>query len=337
MAAGGKVKPTVAPNPDDVALLISKLRGRGFPHYELSDDERLKDFSTFLAYDRSALIADGVVWQTLHAMGLLWSYFPHHWAIKCGKMLTPLDIWEDDALFHRAILSRIKWGGYDIAGDGTPNMTPAQVRKAIRTASGTQRVSNFRPTAAAAIYDRFARGVVWDMSCGFGGRLLGAIASDRVTGYIGTDPSAKTMVGLRQIAEDFGGNKAIELHQIGSEEFTPTAGSVSLCFTSPPYFNTEAYANEETQSAVRFKTASAWRDGFLRQTLRNCYQALEEGGHMVINIADVKSYPELVFDTEALALHIGFRQLDTLRLALSSMNKGGFKFEPILVFVKEGK
>lgn len=337
MPAAAKVKPTVAPNPDEVALLISKLRRRGFPHYELSDDERLKDFSTFVAYDRSHLIADGVVWQTLHAMGLLWSYFPHHWEIKCGKMLTPQDVWQDDALFHKAILSRIKWGGYEIADDGTPEMSAAMVRKAIRTASGTQRVSNFRPTAAAAIYDRFANGVVWDMSSGFGGRLLGAIASERVTRYIGTDPSAKTMVGLRQIASDFGGNKAIDLHQIGSEEFAPAPGSVSLCFTSPPYFNTELYADEETQSAVRFKTATAWRDGFLRQTLRNCYEALEEGGHMVINIADVKSYPGLVFDTEALALHIGFKQLDTLKLALSSMNKGGFKFEPILVFVKEGK
>lgn len=337
MAAAIKVQPTVAPNPDEVALLISKLRRRGFPHYKLSDDERLKDFSTFVAYDRSKLIADGVVWQTLHAMGLLWSYFPHHWGIKCGKMLTPLDVWQDDALFHKAILSRIKWGGYDIASDGTPDMTPAQVRKAIRTASGTQRVSNFRPTAAAAIYDRFANGVVWDMSCGFGGRLLGAIASERVTRYIGTDPAPETMSGLRQIAKDFGGGKVIDLHQIGSEEFAPMAGSVSLCFTSPPYFNTELYATDDTQSAVRYSTPAAWRDGFLRKTLVNCYEALEEGGHMVINIADVKSYPTLVFDTEALALHIGFKQLDTLRLALSSMNKGGFKFEPVLVFVKEGK
>lgn len=336
MTNAGKVAPTSAPVARDVDALIAALRERGFPHYELTDAQRRNDFDSLAGFDRSALISDGVVWQTLHAMGLLWSYFPHHWEIKCGKMLTPMEVWSDAGLFRKAILSRIKWGGYELLPDGTPTMSPAMVRKAIRTASGAQRVSNFRPSAAAAIYDRFADGAVWDMSSGFGGRLLGAIVSSKVTRYIGTDPSSKTMTGLRGIAAEFGGNTSIELHQVGSEDFVPAAESVSLCFTSPPYFNTEMYADEETQSAVRYSERSSWRDGFLRRTLANCYTALKPGGHLVINIANVKSYPTLVFDTEALALHIGFKQLDGLRLALSSMNRGGFKYEPVLVFRKEG-
>lgn len=333
----GRIAPTAAPISGDIDLLISRLRGRGFPEYVLSDEEKIKDFTTFVSYDRSGLIRDEIVGQTLHALGLLWSYFPHHWGIRCGKMITPVEVWEDDELFRKAILSRVKWGGYQTDDNGLPEMSAANVWKAIRTASGVQRVSNFRPTAAAAIYDRFASGAVWDMSCGFGGRLLGAIASDRVTKYIGCDPSAKTMVGLRSIAEEFGNGTEIDLHEIGSEDFSPDTESVSLCFTSPPYFDTELYANEPTQSAIKFSSANAWRDGFLRKTMENAFSALIPGGRLVMNIANVKSYPTLVFDCEALAHHIGFIQEGGLQLALSSITKGGFKYEPILVFRKEAR
>lgn len=328
------ISPTDTPNPKDIDRLVERIRSEGFPHYRLSDDEKIRDFMGFASYDRSNLIKGDVIGQTLHGLGLLWTYFPHHWSIRCGKMRTPVEVWEDDELFRKAILSRVKWGGYYLDETSSPNMTPANVRKAIRTASGVQRVSNFRPTAAAAIYDRFASGAVWDMSSGFGGRLLGAIVSDRVTKYIGCDPSIKTMTGLRSIAKEFGGGKTIELHEVGSEDFSPEEESVSLCFTSPPYFDTELYADEPTQSAIRFRSASAWRDGFLKKTLRNAYGALIPGGRLVINIADVKSYPTLVFDCEAIAHDIGFVQEDGLRLALSSITKGGFKYEPVLIFKK---
>ena len=40
------------------------------------------------------------------------------------------------------------------------------------------------------------------MSAGFGGRLLGALACDRVDTYIGTDPASYTIDGLREMAEE---------------------------------------------------------------------------------------------------------------------------------------
>ena len=60
------------------------------------------------------------------------------------------------------------------------------MRSMLRRYSGTQMVSNFRPTAAA-LYDIFVdkdnplegttAGTVWDPSMGYGGRLLGAIVA----------------------------------------------------------------------------------------------------------------------------------------------------------------
>ena len=70
------------------------------------------------------------------------------------------------------------------------------MRSMLRRYSGTQMVSNFRPTAAAAMYNIFCdvdsplegttAGTVWDPSMGYGGRLLGAITAG--VNYIGTDP-----------------------------------------------------------------------------------------------------------------------------------------------------
>lgn len=60
--------------------------------------------------------------------------------------------------------------------------------------------------------------------CSFGGRLLGALACDRVERYIGTDPSTYAMDGLREMAaelvpmaEEFGRRTLeVDLHQAGS-------------------------------------------------------------------------------------------------------------------------
>lgn len=324
---------------DEIARGIAdRWRMRGFPHYDLSPLERFQDFSTFQRYDRSGLISDGVVGQTLHALGLAWHYFPHHWEVRVGKMKTAWDVWNSDELLIKAIKSRIKWGGFITDDDGVPDLSAASMRKALRTYSGVQRVSNFRPSAAAAIYDLYCPvgGTVWDMSSGYGGRLLGAIASRKVHHYIGTDPASQTMVGLRSLASDFAHltQTSVTLHQQGSEDFLPDTGSLDLCFTSPPYFNTEEYSYELGQSSVRHDTVDAWNEGFLRVTIRNCRQGLRRDGLMILNVADVKTHKTLVEDTLRIASEEGFSLTETLQLALSSISKGGHKYEPVMVFTR---
>ena len=107
--------------------------------------------------------------------------------VKCGNMLTPLEAFEDDEKFKQVIRKRLIRGTY---------ITDNGLRKELKTSTGIQAVSNFRPTSARALYDEFAGdGTVWDMSCGFGGRLLGAISSPRVKHYIGTEPETRTHKG----------------------------------------------------------------------------------------------------------------------------------------------
>ena len=210
----------------------------------------------------------------------------------------------------------------------------------LKIYTGVQGVSNFRPTAAACIYDKFAKdGVVWDMSCGWGGRFLGAIAGG-VKMYIGTEPSSETFDGLTRLAIDYGAPINSQLYRLGSEDFKPDKNSLDLCFTSPPYFDLEKYADEETQSYMKFDNKEAWVEGFLRPTFENCYYGLKPDKHMIINIADVKGKHNINLEEETIrvAKEVGFKMVRAWFLALSNINlrdKGKkFKYEPIYLFIK---
>jgi hypothetical protein len=318
----------------DLALsVLEYTKKRGFPHYNLSKEDMLKDFEIFKKYDIKNIIEpDNKIKQTFHCMGLCWSYFPHHWDIRTRKMKTPVDIWNDKDLLLKAIKSRIKWGGR-VGDDGY--MSDSDLRKAIRTYSGVQRVSNFRPSAAAAIYDRYCTkdSVVWDMSSGFGGRMLGAIRSEKVVKYIGNDPSTKTYDGLCIMAEEFP-LIDISLHKEGSEVFKPSE-EVDLCFTSPPYFNTEVYSDEATQSCHKYPDVDSWNESFLRKTIKNCKDVLKSNGKLILNVANVINHKKLELDTLRISQEEGFSLKETLQLKLSTISyKGGHKYEPVFVFEK---
>jgi hypothetical protein len=131
----------------------------------------------------------------------------------------------------------------------------------------------------------------------------------------------------------------IELHKVGSEDYTPEPESLSMCCSSPPYGSHEQYSDEPTQSYIKFPTSETWLNGYMRMTLDNCRVGLKQDGFLVVNIAGVKSYPTLHEDFVALAMANGWRLVETLGLALSKMVGTGkqeatHKFEPVFVFTK---
>ncbi len=321
-------------------LTVDAVRSDGFPVYSLNFEEKWNEMRLLLNYNRTRLIDNGVIGQTMHGLALAWHYFPHAWSVQCGGRLSPLETFGDEGRLRTALSRRERYG---------PLRSVSDLRKALRTVSGTQAVSNFRPTAAASLYDRYmpeGDGVTWDMSAGYGGRLLGAIASSRVKKYIGTDPASLTLDGLtgmatelQPTAEQLGGEATeIELHRIGSENFVPDRSSIQLAFSSPPYYGAEQYSSEPTQSFVKFTTREQWLNGFLGATLSNAHHGLAASGMLVVNLANVASYPNLTDDFLLLACRCGFRHVETLRLALSAIpgarRGSAYKYEPVFIFEK---
>jgi hypothetical protein len=315
--------------------VFAYYRQEGFPYYRLTTEAQEDEYKKLKVFDYTKVIDGDVVRQTMHGLALAWNYHPHSWSVRCGAMLTPTEVFRDDDLLRRAIEKRITYGD---------NISDSAMRKALRSFSGTQSVSNFRPTAAASIFHHLLPeegGTVYDPSAGFGGRLLGAMICDRVHRYIGTDPSTASMYGCQQMAHELNYRKIpIQLVNSGSENFRPDPESIDLALTSPPYFSTEHYSDEPTQSFSKFSSREEWMNDFMRRTLENCHVGLKPTGLLAINIANVKSYPRLEDNFVALATQTGFRLVRTMRLALSKMmgtRKRGenFKYEPIYVFQKE--
>lgn len=307
--------------------IFDKYRKSGFPYYlRLNARERKILYNSLSRRSWKRLITRGHVKQTMHGLGAVWSYFPHSWEVKCGKNFSPKEVFDDDTLFRKAIIKRLKDGTY---------LSDSGIRKALKNASGTQAVSNFRPTAAAALYDCFGGGDIYDMSCGYGGRLLGALISRKARSYLGVDPCQKTYDGLLELESDFNFPKRpVAIHKAGSEDFKPPEASIDICFTSPPYFDTELYDTDPTQSYLKFPTYSEWLDGFIGGTLANCFHCLRETGVLLYNIAHTKRYPDLEKDFVATAVKHGFALQETLWLDLSVISDG-YKCEPIFVFTKK--
>jgi hypothetical protein len=254
-------------------------------------------------------------------------------------MKSPMETFKDDKGFKSTIKKCWKWELKHWGGDD-PEYKPHKfhenrLRQSIKIYTGTQSVSNFRPTAAKLIYEKYGGPVIRDMSCGWGGRLLGFLASSNTKHYIGTEPSTRTYKGLLQMSEDFSYfDKKVDIYKQGSEDFVPEKESLDLCFTSPPYFDTEKYSDELTQSYIKYPTQDEWVNGFLKKTMKNCYYGLKKDCYMLINISNTPKYKFIEESTIEKAKEVGFVHEDTLQLTLSAVMGDGYKYEPIFVFKK---
>lgn len=284
----------------------------------------MKEYTKAFNYDFTKCIdrENKLIKQTMHGLSLCWSYHPHHYEIQCNNMKTVYEAFHDDTMLRKVIRKRMKMGD---------NMSDNGLRKMLKIFSGVQCVSNFRPTASAAIYSLFCEkgDLVYDMSAGFGGRALGAhLAGMR---YVGVDPSTNSYQGVSNMIHDFGFNS--DIFQQGSETATILKdNTVDLCFTSPPYFDCEKYSEEETQSYIKYPTKEKWLNGFLKNTLIECKRVLKKDKYIVLNVQNVKSYKNLVEDVKSLCYSLDLELVDEWGLQLSSLAGGGYKSEPILIF-----
>ena len=185
-------------------------------------------------------------------------------------------------------------------------------------------------------------------NCGFGGRMLGALSSQKNFKYVGTDPNTETMYHLHQLGDYIeqvtGREDSFELHCCGSEEFKGKPNSIDFAFSSPPYFDLEIYSDEPTQCYNKFPELNAWLEGYVRQTIKNIAYMLKPGRCYAVNIADFKvgSGGECAYVDEWIRLSTeeGMPLFDTVYLGVTAragsaeQAAGELKKENILIFKK---
>jgi hypothetical protein len=315
-------------NPSEMEIykqdIFNHYRQNGFPFFPTDFVWRQKEYEKMQKYDFKKCIdyTNKKIKQSMHGLSLCWSYHPHHYSVPCNNMKTVMDRFQDDDSFKRVIDRRIKIGD---------NISNSGIIKMLKIFTGTQCVSNFRPTAAAAIYSLFCQKgeSVYDMSMGYGGRCLGAHLAG--VKYNAVDPDVNTFKGVAEMIKDFSINANI--FQQGSEERIPLEDqSVDFSFTSPPYFDCEKYSDDDTQSYKKYPTKELWMNGFIEDTLLETGRVTKKGKFIAINIQSVKSYKNIVSDFIEKAQSIGLTYDDQWELNLSNLLGSKYKTEPIIVF-----
>lgn len=256
----------------------------GFPYYDIKGKEKIsKILNNLNSQDiQKEVLASGVFNKVSYVgTDVASSHFPHMWAAKIRGKRSVFNNYEDSKRFRVVIEKVFKYR--DVLSD-------ASIRSELRHGSTVQ---NFKPIIAKTLYDIYcpSGGTVFDYSAGYGGRLVGALASKNVSTYICTDPCQQTFFGLRKLKRSLSSyypDKDVRIFNHCSEDsyFYPEVGAVDMCFSSPPYFDTEKYSEEDTQSYMRYPRIDQWYKSFLIPLINNCFGILKDDGYFLMNIAD---------------------------------------------------
>lgn len=316
-----------------INVVIDEYYKTGFPYYQADEKMILREFGYLLAYDTDLIELPGnILQQNMMGLGLCNSFHPEMWSVKCRNAKTPMDIFMDRELFYNALRRRIKYSDAKLA--------PFNIRKSLKVFSGAQGVSNFRPTIAKWVYQKYcpAGGAVLDPCSGYSGRVLGFLSS-HAGSYTGVDPSTGAINGGRNLVEAVNSiykiDKEVELIETPFEEFE-TAKRFDLVFTSPPYFNVEQYIDTNgTQSHIRYRQYDEWVDKFLRIFIEKSHAFLKNDGYFVVNVG-----PPITDDTLLIGTSYFGEPVASYGMRLSKIFGSGtksevsHKTEPIFVWRK---
>lgn len=208
-----------------------------------------------------------------HNYNLISDYFQEEPRMKClrsGRDDTPYE-------FYNKYLDKVIKEAYSQFN----HINSHTMREAIFKL--TSECSTFRPTVLLAIINMFNSKVLLDISAGWGDRLIGAMAAN-VDFYFGADPNPDLHDGYKKMIHFFERdpenfiieNSTFETANIPKKDY-------DLIMTSPPYFKTEKYRDDEKQSIFN-RDLSKWLEEFMYVSLKKAWKHLIIGGYLVLNI-----------------------------------------------------
>jgi hypothetical protein len=134
--------------------------------------------------------------------------------------------------------------------------------------------------------------------------LVGFLATPHTKKYVGTDPNIKLHTSYVEqldlygtaLESVYGIKKKVEHLKQPCEEvdFEKYKNQMDVIFTSPPYFDTEHYSDDEGQSFLNYDNLDSWLTGFMFKVIEGCWKMLRDGGILAINITDQKLSPTKV-------------------------------------------
>jgi len=237
------------------------------------------------------------------------NFFQQENRLRCpyNSAKSPYEIWNDEKL-----LSKFNWHWWRLGVMGKSDIDESVIRAGFRL--GGYIATQFKPSVAKAIYERHHAVNVLDTSCGWGDRLAGFYATPSTKLYVGCDPNPKVFEVYKEQClsydrllggdpvlheeEDYfecRGIKTVKIWRKPSEDvdWSLYEDTFDLYFTSPPYFDTEKYAEggdaEDDQSWKRYNNFEKWKNDFFFKVSRDVWKTIKKNGFMMINIIEPRS------------------------------------------------
>ena len=253
--------------------LVQEYLVRGFPKRTFSPEEGVLSGVT-----SGAVRVDGAVISNVSRTGrrTCSSFYVHMYSARYrGSKHSVAAAFKDEEALRRMCELQIKHGD------------PVTPRRMIRAAAALFRgPSNFPPVLARKLVDMYGTegGVVLDPCAGYGGRLLGTLASEKSMSYIGFDAEGRSVKSAIKMAEYLGESDRVRMEPriVQDRENWPEA---QLLLTGPPYFRTEVYGSTSDKANASMRTYAQWLEGFVRPMAEKAFKAVPVA---VINVKEVK-------------------------------------------------
>jgi len=325
-----------------INILFEYYRRTGYPHNFLTDEQKIKRMRV-LKTTTCRLTDKNEISRNYVGLDLVNSFHPHMMEVRYVGQDTPHDRFHNDEGLKDCIARWMELGKVP---------SPSGMRRILRTRDGVKSAVNFKPAVAKFIYEKYApdNGKVLDPCSGFSGRLAGCIASDKNLHYYGIDPDYRTARGNMECASFFWG---IENDLFEDREFkfgfTFDIGCAEeamenyrdnyfdLVFTSPPYYSTEEYSVDSSQSMHRYSSYEEWRREFLFKVCLESLRVLKKDGYFIINLKNYSNY-KIADDFKIYCQRKGFVLVEELGMTLSNSefnrDRGSYHTEPVIVMRK---
>jgi tRNA1(Val) A37 N6-methylase TrmN6 len=173
----------------------------------------------------------------------------------------------------------------------------------------------YRPQMMKLACIKYKPEIVLDPCAGWGGRMLGAVSYG--AHYIAFEPNTETYKNLNDIVNFLGIQNRVTLicdDALNMKKYN--LPKVDLVLTSPPYFDLEVYAHQNTQSITNTPTYQAWADTFLRGIIHLSIEHLKEDGVSCWNVGKVRNR-DMSDDVLAYHKELGFSVVNTLNVVSS--------------------
>ena len=272
------------PTSSEVSRVIKFYRSYGFPYPVVPRTRLVATVERVRNTKLDGIFRNGKVHHAKTGMAVVNMFHLGIWSARTRENKSYLETFEDDSLLEKIIRDRY------VHGKG---LTPSQILTGLR--NRPKGPANYPPATAKAIYDKYLpnSGNTLDPCGGYGGRMLGALCSNKVKHHISLEPATdtykdtRTMLSILRKTVPVVETRKTRLLNITAEEYCPPEKKefFDLVFTSPPYFDQEIYSDEPNQVASSCKTMDDYKK-WIQKITRNWTFMMKKGAHLLIQISD---------------------------------------------------